>query len=51
MSAITVAERVAFERNESLGQNVGYTIRLESKGGDHCPIMFCTNGGVTGIGH
>lgn len=31
LSAITVAERVAAERGESCGQNVGYTIRLESK--------------------
>lgn len=29
ISAITVAERVAYERNESLGQSVGYQIRLE----------------------
>lgn len=29
ISAISVAERVAYERNESLGSSVGYQIRLE----------------------
>lgn len=31
ISAITIAERVAAERGEALGDNVGYTIRLESR--------------------
>jgi len=29
ISAITIAQRVAEERNESLGKSVGYQIRLE----------------------
>lgn len=31
ISAITVAERVAAERGEVIGDNVGYSIRLESR--------------------
>ncbi|CDW53630.1 dosage compensation regulator [Trichuris trichiura] len=43
ISAITVAERVATERGEKLGQSVGYSVRFDS----HFPspygsIMFCT---------
>ncbi|XP_059476225.1 ATP-dependent DNA/RNA helicase DHX36 [Neocloeon triangulifer] len=45
ISAITIAQRVADERTESLGKSVGYQIRLENaiprkKG---C-ILFCTTG-------
>ena len=32
------------ERGETIGDTVGYSIRLESKGGPHSSIMFCTNG-------
>ena len=39
-----VAERVAAERGEAVGDNVGYTIRLDSKGGPSSSLMFCTNG-------
>ena len=31
ISAITIAERVAAERGERIGDNVGYSIRLESR--------------------
>ena len=31
ISAVSVAERVASERGEPIGESVGYTIRLESK--------------------
>ncbi|KAA3464462.1 DExH-box ATP-dependent RNA helicase DExH6-like [Gossypium australe] len=41
---LLVAERIANERGESVGENVGYKIRLESKGGRHSSIVFCTNG-------
>lgn len=44
ISAMTVSERVAAERGERIGADVGYTIRLESKGGPQSAIMFCTNG-------
>ena len=32
------------ERGETIGDTVGYSIRLESRGGPHSSIMFCTNG-------
>ena len=31
ISALTIAERVAAERGEKIGQTVGYQIRLESR--------------------
>lgn len=40
----TVAERIATERGEQVGQSVGYQIRLESKGGPHCSLMMSTTG-------
>ena len=60
ISAVSVADRVAFERNETLGQSVGYSVRFES-----CfprpfgSILFCTVGvllkklesGLRGISH
>ncbi|MCO5611904.1 hypothetical protein L7F22_066163 [Adiantum nelumboides] len=44
ISASSVAERIAAERGEPIGQTVGYQIKLESKGGPHSSLMFCTNG-------
>ncbi|XP_077253368.1 DExH-box ATP-dependent RNA helicase DExH6-like [Tasmannia lanceolata] len=44
ISAISVAERIAYERGENVGDSVGYKIRLESKGGKQSSIVFCTNG-------
>lgn len=44
ISATSVAERIATERGENVGGTVGYQIRLESKGGKHSSLMFCTNG-------
>lgn len=44
LSATSVADRIAQERMEPLGSNVGYTIRLDKRGGDDTSIMFCTNG-------
>ncbi|SPP79617.1 ATP-dependent DNA/RNA helicase DHX36 [Drosophila guanche] len=45
ISAITIAERVSYERGESLGQSVGYQIRLESrKPRDRASITYCTTG-------
>ncbi|XP_050513088.1 ATP-dependent DNA/RNA helicase DHX36-like isoform X1 [Diabrotica virgifera virgifera] len=47
ISAIAVAERVAQERVEELGQSVGYQIRLEKKlPRDTASICFCTTGVV-----
>ncbi|CAK0882406.1 unnamed protein product [Prorocentrum cordatum] len=46
IAAISVAERVAFERGEEIGQSVGYTVRNDAKPprrGDGS-IEFCTVG-------
>ncbi|RMZ98165.1 ATP-dependent RNA helicase A [Brachionus plicatilis] len=60
ISAISVAERVAFEQHEELGQSIGYSVRFDSMlprpfGG----VLFCTVGvllrklenGLRGISH
>uniref|UniRef100_A0A182VV52 RNA helicase n=1 Tax=Anopheles minimus TaxID=112268 RepID=A0A182VV52_9DIPT len=44
ISAVTVAERVCYERNEPLGDTVGYQIRLESRVKPTTNALFCTNG-------
>ncbi|XP_034565378.1 3'-5' RNA helicase YTHDC2 isoform X2 [Notolabrus celidotus] len=44
LAAIAVAERVAAERGESVGQTVGYHIRLESRVSPKTCLTFCTSG-------
>jgi ATP-dependent RNA helicase DHX57 len=44
ISAMSVAERVAAERGDAIGQTVGYTIRLESKATTNTRLLFCTTG-------
>lgn len=44
LSAIGVAERVADERAERIGQTVGYQIRLENKISSSTRLTFCTTG-------
>ncbi|KAK7385921.1 hypothetical protein VNO78_31892 [Psophocarpus tetragonolobus] len=44
ISAISVSERIASERGETIGENVGYKIRLESRGGRQSSIVLCTTG-------
>ncbi|XP_070156996.1 putative ATP-dependent RNA helicase DHX57 [Polyergus mexicanus] len=44
ISAIGVAERVAAERDESIGNTIGYQIRLESKMSSKTRLTFCTMG-------
>ena len=45
ISAISVADRVAEERGETLGKSVGYQIRLESRTPrEEGSILFCTTG-------
>ena len=41
---MSVAERVATERGEQIGQTVGYSIRLESICSKSTRLMFCTTG-------
>jgi HrpA-like RNA helicase len=44
ISAISVAERVAFERAERVGGTVGYQIRMESRRSARTQLSFCTTG-------
>ncbi|KAM4878739.1 3'-5' RNA helicase YTHDC2-like isoform 2-T2 [Sylvia borin] len=44
LAALAVAERVAAERREKIGQTVGYQIRLESRVSPKTLVTFCTNG-------
>ncbi|CAH8452186.1 unnamed protein product [Schistosoma turkestanicum] len=46
ISAISVAERVATERGQSIGSSVGYQVRLERRYPQrpHASVMFCTTG-------
>lgn len=60
ISATSVAERIAYERNESLGESVGYSVRFESiLPRPYGSILFCTIGvllrkleqGLRGVSH
>ncbi|KAF8103693.1 hypothetical protein N665_0186s0061 [Sinapis alba] len=44
ISAISVSERVAAERGEKSGENVGYKIRNEGILGKDTRLLFCTSG-------
>jgi hypothetical protein len=44
ISAVGVAERVARERCEAVGQTVGYRIRLEARESAATRLSFCTTG-------
>ncbi|XP_017427382.1 DExH-box ATP-dependent RNA helicase DExH5, mitochondrial isoform X3 [Vigna angularis] len=44
IAAISVSERVAFERGEKLGETVGYKVRLEGMQGRDTHLLFCTTG-------
>ncbi|KAL7305669.1 hypothetical protein TKK_0001926 [Trichogramma kaykai] len=60
ISAVSVADRIAMERCEQLGQSVGYSVRFEScLPRPYGSIMFCTvgvllrklEGGLRGVSH
>uniref|UniRef100_H3CAU5 RNA helicase n=1 Tax=Tetraodon nigroviridis TaxID=99883 RepID=H3CAU5_TETNG len=60
ISAVSVAERVAYERGEDPGKSCGYSVRFESVlPRPHASILFCTVGvllrkleaGIRGISH
>lgn len=60
ISAISVAERIAAERNEAIGESVGYSVRFESiLPRPYGSILFCTIGvllrkleaGLRGVSH
>ncbi|KAH7434390.1 hypothetical protein KP509_06G015600 [Ceratopteris richardii] len=44
ISAISVAERVAVERGEQIGESVGYKVRFEGQRGTSTRLLFCTTG-------
>lgn len=44
LAAVSVAERVAYERDEKVGQTIGYQIRLESRHAVKTILTYCTNG-------
>ncbi|XP_059643841.1 DExH-box ATP-dependent RNA helicase DExH3-like [Cornus florida] len=44
ISAMAVAERVAAERGEKLGESVGFKVRLEGMKGRETRLLFCTTG-------
>ncbi|CAI8607078.1 unnamed protein product [Vicia faba] len=44
ISAMAVAERVSAERGESLGETVGFKVRLEGMRGKNTHLLFCTSG-------
>ncbi|KAL5708781.1 RNA helicase [Ranunculus cassubicifolius] len=44
ISAMAVSERVSTERGESLGDAVGYKVRLEGMKGKNTHLLFCTSG-------
>lgn len=44
ISAMAVSERVSAERGESLGETVGFKVRLEGMRGKNTHLLFCTSG-------
>lgn len=44
ISAIGLASRVSAERAESIGETVGYSVRLERKMSSRTRLLFCTTG-------
>lgn len=60
ISAVSVAERIAVERNESLGESIGFSVRFESvMPRPYGSVLFCTvgvllrklEGGLRGVSH
>jgi HrpA-like RNA helicase len=44
ISAMGLAERVATERGEKVGETVGYSVRLESRTSPQTELLYCTTG-------
>lgn len=44
IAAISVAERVAVERCQKVGNSVGYQVKLDSKKSPNTRLLFCTTG-------
>ena len=45
IAAISIAERVSYESKSSLGDLVGYQIRLDKKASSNTRLLYCTTGG------
>lgn len=46
ISAVGVATRVAQEREEPVGDVIGYSVRMESRRSAHTRLLFCTTGAL-----
>lgn len=44
LAAMSVAERVAYERGETVGCTIGSQVRLDSRCGPETRLLFCTTG-------
>lgn len=44
IAAMSVAERVAAERCERIGQSIGYQVKLNTKRSEETRLVFCTTG-------
>jgi hypothetical protein len=44
IAAISIAERVSYERGEKIGQSIGYQVRLNARMGDNTRVLYCTTG-------
>ncbi len=44
ISAVSLADRVADERCERVGQSVGYAVRLDKQSSSNTRLLFCTTG-------
>ncbi|XP_022931521.1 DExH-box ATP-dependent RNA helicase DExH6-like isoform X1 [Cucurbita moschata] len=42
ISAMSVAERISYERGENVGSDIGYKTWLDSHGGRHSSVILCT---------
>jgi HrpA-like RNA helicase len=45
IAAISIAERVCYENNSTLGDLIGYQIKLDCKASINTRLLFCTTGG------
>jgi len=44
MATISMANRIAYERNEKVGDKIGYTIRFDNKSTNKTLIKYVTDG-------
>lgn len=44
IAAISMAKRICFERKESLGEEIGYTIRFDDHTSEHTVLRYVTDG-------